>query len=192
MSSRKKQKTKGASSSTPPATIRSNPPRNVAPTHDPNAAIAVNTDDELAPAAHQRHHNILDEAGALPPPELARQIFDFPEGSYESRQYVVFSQWPVALQGYIPLVEYEDRGCYDGLRAYCERAGMWELMALDEPLLSHASGEFYSTLVINDYTSTSEQDAICFRLGGRPFRFSVDQFGVAMGFYTQGRLTTGT
>ncbi|CAN0882037.1 hypothetical protein LINGRAHAP2_LOCUS14577, partial [Linum grandiflorum] len=68
----------------------------------------------------------------------------------------------MALHGYIPLAEYLDR-----------------------------AREFYTTLVISDYSSTSEQDAVRFRLGGRTFRFSVDQFGVAMGFYTQIQVDRG-
>ncbi|CAN0916243.1 hypothetical protein LINGRAHAP2_LOCUS29611 [Linum grandiflorum] len=170
MSTRKKQNTRGASSSSAP------PP--------------VNIEEEPAVPVHQRQR-VIDGARAPPPPELARQIFNFPEGSCESRQYATFSQWPVEPQGYIPLAEYEDWGWFDSLRAYCERAGIWELVALHEPILPHVAREFYSTLAISSYSSTSERDAIRFRLGGKPFRFSVDQFGVAMGFYTQSQMDRG-
>ncbi|CAN0898628.1 hypothetical protein LINGRAHAP2_LOCUS19815, partial [Linum grandiflorum] len=62
---------------------------------------------------------------------------------------------------------------------------------LHEPILPHAAREFYSTIAISSYSSTTERDAIRFRLGGKPFRFSVDQFGVAMGFYTQSQMDRG-
>ncbi|CAN0843547.1 hypothetical protein LINGRAHAP2_LOCUS3901 [Linum grandiflorum] len=167
MSTRKKQKTRGASSSSAP------PP--------------VNIEEEPAAPVHQRQRRI-DGSRAPPPLELAREIFNFLEGSYESRQYATFSQWPVELQGYIPLAEYEDWGWFDSQRAYCERAGIWELVAFHEPILPHVAREFYTTLAISIYSSTSERDAIQFRLGGRPFKISVDQFGVAMGFYTQSQM----
>ncbi|CAN0846838.1 hypothetical protein LINGRAHAP2_LOCUS4646, partial [Linum grandiflorum] len=63
MSTRKKQRTKGASSSSAP------PP--------------VNIEEEPDVPVHQRQR-VIDGARAPPPPDLARQIFNFPEGSNES------------------------------------------------------------------------------------------------------------
>ena len=111
-------------------------------------------------------------------------IFNFEPGSESARRYGVYRTWATAPQGYLDFQSFMEEGWNTWLMAYCQGAGIWPLVRLDDQELPHATREFYSTLKISRYTSTQEAGGIKFRLGGRMFSFSADELAQTMGFYT--------
>ncbi|CAN0875937.1 hypothetical protein LINGRAHAP2_LOCUS11003, partial [Linum grandiflorum] len=55
--------------------------------------------------------------------------------------------------------------------------------------MPHATREFYSTLRIDEYTSTRQSNSIRFELWGKNFFMSADELGQHMGFYTPTHLS---
>ncbi|CAN0913319.1 hypothetical protein LINGRAHAP2_LOCUS27850, partial [Linum grandiflorum] len=172
-----------------PSPIRQEPPKDERPKRKRRAPPPSRPSAAKRP--RQTDKSTLRKAFCPPPHDMAERLFTFSDEDPAKERYYRLRSWPAFQQGYLDSQGFEDVHWLEPIREYCDRAGIWELVKVDGVVLPHATREFFSTLMIKPYATTSQLDAITFKLGGHPFHFSINDFGVALGIYTKEQLERG-
>ncbi|CAN0921454.1 hypothetical protein LINGRAHAP2_LOCUS32604, partial [Linum grandiflorum] len=153
-----------------PSPIRQVPPKDEGPKRESCAPPPARPS---APKhRRQMDKSTLRKSFCPPPQDMAERLFTFSDEDPAKERYYRLRSWPAFQQGYLDRQGFEDVHWLEPLREYCDRAGIWELMKVDGVVIPHATREFFSTLTIRPYVTSSQLDAISFKLGGRPFHFS--------------------
>ncbi|CAN0847431.1 hypothetical protein LINGRAHAP2_LOCUS4970 [Linum grandiflorum] len=176
-------------SSESPSPIRQEPPKDERPKRKRRAPPPSRP--STAKRLRQTAKSTLWKAFFPPPQDMAERLFTFSDEDPAKERYYRLRSWPAFQQGYLDRQGFADVHWLEPIREYCDRVGIWELVKVDGVVLPHATREFFSTLMIKPYATTSQPDVITFKLGGYPFHFSINDFGVALGFYTREQLERG-
>ncbi|CAN1750462.1 hypothetical protein LINPERHAP1_LOCUS4053, partial [Linum perenne] len=122
-----------------------------------------------------------------PSATISKRFFNFKDKK-DAASWLIIQRRNLAFMEQIDWEDFAEQGWDVPLTHELEKAGLVPIFQVTEPAFEWPTKELLSTFRYTKTTDPTDTSAIFFRLGGKPYKKSLNEFAIDLGFYTAQQL----